>query len=93
MLAGFGGMVTFACRGGLDAARRVADRVRLVANAPSLGGVESLLSLPVYTSHAYLTPDERRAVGVGDDLVRLSIGLEDAADLCADLDQALEAPA
>jgi cystathionine gamma-synthase len=89
MLSGFGGMVTFACRGGLEAARRVADRVRLVANAPSLGGVESLLSLPVYTSHAMFTAEERRAVGIGDDLVRLSLGLEDPSDLLADLDQAL----
>jgi cystathionine beta-lyase/cystathionine gamma-synthase len=86
-------MVTFACRGGFEAARRLADRVRLVANAPSLGGVESLVSLPVVTSHAYLTPEQRRAVGVTDDLVRLSVGLEDAADLRADLDQALGAPA
>jgi cystathionine gamma-synthase len=92
LLTGFGGMITFACRGGLEAARRVADTVRLVANAPSLGGVESLLSLPIYTSHAYLTPAERAACGVSDDLVRLSVGLEDAADLMADLDQALAAP-
>ncbi len=90
---GFGGMVTFGCAGGLPAARALADRVRLVANAPSLGGVESLLSLPLYTSHAYLSPEERSATGVSDDLIRLSIGLEDAADLRADLDQALGAPA
>jgi len=90
---GFGGMVTFRCAGGLAAARALADRVRLVANAPSLGGVESLLSLPLYTSHAYLSPEERSATGVTDDLIRLSIGLEDAADLRADLDQALGATA
>jgi cystathionine gamma-synthase len=89
MLSGFGGMVTFACRGGLAAARRVADGVRLVANAPSLGGVESLLSLPLYTSHAMFSDAERREAGIGDDLVRLSLGLEDPADLLADLDQAL----
>jgi cystathionine gamma-synthase len=85
-------MVTFACRGGLEAARAVADRVRIVANAPSLGGVESLLSLPVFTSHAYLSPTERAACGVTDDLIRLSVGLEDAPDLIADLDQALRSP-
>ncbi len=89
MPTGSGGMVTFACRGGLDAARRVADRVQLIANAPSLGGVESVLSLPLYTSHSYLSPAERAAIGVTDDLVRLSVGLEDAADLCRDLDRAL----
>jgi cystathionine beta-lyase/cystathionine gamma-synthase len=89
MPGGTGAMVTFACRGGAAAARRVADRVRLVANAPSLGGVESLLSLPALTSHAHFTPEERAAAGIGDDLVRLSVGLEDAKDLLADLDQAL----
>lgn len=87
--AGSGGMVTFACRGGLAAARAVADRVKLIAHAPSLGGVESVLSLPLYTSHAALSSSERAAIGIGDDLVRLSVGLEDAADLCADLDRAL----
>lgn len=85
------GLVTFACRGGLPAARALADRVRLIAHAPSLGGVESLLSLPVLTSHAMFTPEERAAAGIGDDLVRLSVGLEDADDLWADLDQALAA--
>ena len=90
---GYGGVVTFGCAGGLAAARSLADRVRLVTNAPSLGGVESLLSLPLYTSHAYLSPEERSATGVTDDLIRLSIGLEDAADLRADLDQALGASA
>ena len=92
MTGGTGSMVTFACRGGLAAARGVADRVRAIANAPSLGGVESLLSLPIYTSHAAFTPEERRAAGISDDLVRLSVGLEDAADLLADLDGALRAP-
>jgi cystathionine beta-lyase/cystathionine gamma-synthase len=86
-------MVTFACRGGLAAARRLADGVRLIANAPSLGGVESLVSLPIYTSHATTPPAERAASGVSDDLVRLSLGLEDPADLVADLDRALGAGA
>ncbi len=85
------GMVTFACAGGLSAARAVADRVRLIANAPSLGGVESLLSLPVYTSHARFSPEERAAAGIDDDLVRLSVGLEEPDDLWSDLDQALGA--
>ena len=92
MPGGYGGMVTFACRGGVAAARAVADRVRLVANAPSLGGVESLLSLPHLTSHAGLTPAERATAGITDDLVRLSVGLEEPEDILADLDQALSAP-
>src|SRR5205085_10048230 len=89
MPGGFGSVVTFACRGGLAAARAVADRVRLVGNAPSLGGVESLLSLPVYTSHAQIPAAARAEAGIGDDLVRLSVGLEDPEDILADLDQAL----
>ena len=92
-MSGFGFMVTFECRGGLEAARKVAERVALIGNAPSLGGVESLLSLPVYTSHAYLTPAERAACGVGDGLVRLSVGCEDLGDLQADLERALGSPA
>ena len=83
------GLVTFACAGGVAAARAVADRVRLIMNAPSLGGVESLLSLPVFTSHAMFTPPERAAAGITDDLVRLSVGLEDIDDLWKDLDHAL----
>lgn len=83
------GLVTFGCAGGLAAARGVADRVRRIANAPSLGGVESLLSLPVLTSHAMFSPEERAAAGITDDLVRLSVGLEDLDDLWQDLDQAL----
>jgi cystathionine beta-lyase/cystathionine gamma-synthase len=86
---GPGSVVTFALKGGAAAARRVADRVRLVLNAPSLGGVESLLSLPVHTSHAMFTPAERAEAGITDDLVRLSVGLEDPADLWADLDRAM----
>ena len=82
------GLVTFGCRGGVAAARRLADSVRRIANAPSLGGVESLLSLPVFTSHAMFTPEERAAAGITDDLVRLSVGLEDLDDLWQDLDQA-----
>ncbi len=88
-MSGYGFMVSFDCRGGLAAARRVAESVRVIAHAPSLGGVESLLSLPIYTSHAYLTPAERAACGVGDGLVRLSVGCEDLGDLQADLDRAL----
>lgn len=83
------GLVTFGCAGGQAAARRLADRVRVIANAPSLGGVESLLSLPVLTSHAAFSPEERAAAGITDDLVRLSVGLEEADDLWRDLDQAL----
>jgi cystathionine beta-lyase/cystathionine gamma-synthase len=59
--------------------------------APSLGGVETLVSMPLYTSHRALTPEQRLAVGISPGFVRLALGIEDAADLMADLDQALAA--
>jgi cystathionine beta-lyase/cystathionine gamma-synthase len=85
---GFGGMVTLDLG---SKAKAVAFRrkVRLFVPAASLGGVESLVSLPLETSHAYASADQRRAEGVADGLVRLSVGIEDAADLVADVKQAL----
>ena len=84
-----GSMIAFHCAGGGDAAIRFCESVALIANAPSLGGVESLVSLPRFTSHAAMSPDERTAAGITDDLVRLSIGQEDPDDLWADIDAAL----
>jgi cystathionine beta-lyase/cystathionine gamma-synthase len=89
LLDGFGGMVSMVVRGGDEAALRVVNRLRLLSVAPSLGGVESLVSMPRYTSHEALTPDQRRALGIDDGFVRLSLGVEDAADIIADLEQAL----
>ncbi|MGD1993666.1 MAG: aminotransferase class I/II-fold pyridoxal phosphate-dependent enzyme [Anaerolineae bacterium] len=88
---GFGGMLSFELRGGLTAARRVLQRVSLSFVAPSLGGVESLITRPATTSHASLTPAERAAQGVSDSLVRVSVGIEATEDLIADFDQALNA--
>lgn len=88
-MSGSGGMVTFAVHGGLDGARRVFDRLALIQRAASLGGVETICSLPVLTSHYGVGADELAASGVTDDMVRLSIGLEHPDDLIADLDQAL----
>lgn len=85
------GLVTFVVAGGAAGARRVADGVRMIANAPSLGGVESLVSIPAFTSHAALSAAEREAAGIPDGCIRLSVGLEDPEDLWADLDQALGA--
>jgi cystathionine beta-lyase/cystathionine gamma-synthase len=87
---GSGGMLAFVVRGGDDAAVRVMERFRLVAVAPSLGGVESLASMPRFTSHAAMTPAERNAAGIADGFIRLSVGVEDAPDLKADLEQALD---
>jgi cystathionine beta-lyase/cystathionine gamma-synthase len=91
LLDGTGGMLAFELRAGAPAAERLVASLELVHAAPSLGGVESLVSLPARSSHAGLSPEERHALGIGDGLVRLSVGLESPEDLEADLVQALEA--
>jgi len=90
-MAGFGGMVSMVLQGGIAAAERFYDRLELVARAASLGGVESLVSLPVHTSHHGFTDDQLRAAGIDPGTVRLSLGVEDAADVIADVEQALAA--
>jgi cystathionine gamma-synthase/methionine-gamma-lyase len=92
-MSGGGGMVSFVFDGDATQTAAVIDRLRLFAIAPSLGGVESLVTQPVTTSHHDLAPDERERRGIVGGLVRLSIGIEDPDDLIADLDQALAAPA
>ncbi|HEX6938541.1 MAG TPA: aminotransferase class I/II-fold pyridoxal phosphate-dependent enzyme [Longimicrobiales bacterium] len=87
---GFGGMVSFVVRGGDEAAVRVLGRLRIPSVAPSLGGVETLVSMPRYTSHAALSREERHALGIDDGFIRMSVGVEDFADLRDDLAQALE---
>jgi methionine-gamma-lyase len=86
---GFGSMLAFDLRGGLPAARRFCDGVRLFLLAASLGGTESLVVLPIYTSHYRMSPRELAAAGVGPGTVRVSVGLEDPKDLIEDLKQAL----
>jgi len=86
---GFGGMLTFTVDGGLDACRRIYDRFDLVGRAASLGGVETICSLPVLTSHHGMGSDALAAAGVTDGMLRLSVGLEAVEDLIADLDKAL----
>jgi methionine-gamma-lyase len=88
-MRGFGAMLAFEAKGGLAAARRFCDRVRVFLLAASLGGVESLVILPVYSSHYNMSAPELRAAGVEPGTVRVSIGLEDPADLIEDLRQAL----
>ncbi|QCF25369.1 trans-sulfuration enzyme family protein [Hydrocarboniclastica marina] len=87
---GFGGMLSIEVDGDRDAASRVADNLRVFVLAPSLGGTESLVGQPCTTSHHDLTPEERQRLGIGDNLLRLSVGLEDAGDLIDDLKQALD---
>jgi cystathionine gamma-lyase/cystathionine beta-lyase/cystathionine gamma-lyase/homocysteine desulfhydrase len=88
-MSGFGGMLAFDM-GSIDAAKRVVERVRLFALAESLGGVESLIGHPASMTHASVPPDQRAALGLTDGLVRISAGIEDVADLQADLAQALD---
>ncbi len=88
-MSAFGGMVTLVLEGGLAAAERFYDRLRLVARAASLGGVESLASLPLHTSHHGLPEHELSEAGIDPGMVRLSVGVEDADDLIADVEQAL----
>jgi len=87
---GFGGMLTIEVKGDGAAATRVAERLRLFALAPSLGGTESLVTQPCTTTHHGLPPEERARRGISDSMLRLSIGLENVEDLIADLEQALQ---
>jgi len=88
-MSGYGGMVTFDLDGRYDRAERVYDRLQVIKRAASLGGIESLISMPVLTSQWGHTDDQLEAAGVTRGMLRLSVGLEDSADLIADLDQAL----
>lgn len=89
MQNGFSGIVTFFVKGGLDEARRFAENCRIFTLAESLGGVESLVDHPGLMTHAGIPPAQRKALGIDDSLLRLSVGIEDVADLIDDLDQAL----
>jgi cystathionine beta-lyase/cystathionine gamma-synthase len=89
-MAGGSGMVTFEVEGTGDDARRVSEAMRMFTLATSLGGVESLVSIPVLTSHAMISAELRRKMGVTEQMVRLSVGIESVEDLIADLERALE---
>ncbi|MBI2941024.1 MAG: PLP-dependent transferase [Chloroflexi bacterium] len=89
-MKGFGGMIAFELKGGLDAGRGLMNAVRLCTLAVSLGDVRTLISHPASMSHAKVPRERRVAAGISDGLVRLSVGLEDAADLIGDLGNALE---
>lgn len=89
LLNGFGGMLSLRLAGGSEAAAGLLDALRLPYVAPSLGGVETLITRPVTTSHAGMSPADRERLGITGELVRVSCGIEGAADLIADFDQAL----
>jgi cystathionine gamma-lyase len=88
---GFGGMVSIDLKADLAGTRRFLETVRIFALAESLGGVESLIEHPAIMTHATIPPATRAQLGIGDNLVRLSVGIEDVADLRADLARALAA--
>jgi cystathionine beta-lyase/cystathionine gamma-synthase len=86
---GFGGMLSFELRGGVEAAERFLEKVTLPAHAASLGGTESLIVRPAAATHGGVAPEERARSGISDALIRFSVGLEDVEDLVEDLDEAL----
>jgi len=87
---GYGGMLSFELDGGADAADRFLENVQLPLVAPSLGGVESLVTIPARTSHLGLTPEDRAVMGIGDGLIRVSIGIEGTDELVDDIRQAVD---
>jgi methionine-gamma-lyase len=86
---GFGALIAFELEGGIDAGRRVLDGVALISHAVSLGDVRSLITHPASTTASTMPADDRRAAGIADGLLRLSLGIEDERDLIADLDRAI----
>jgi methionine-gamma-lyase len=88
-MTGYGGMIAFEVKGGIEAGARLMDRLRLCALATSLGDVRTLISHPASTTHSVISRESRELQGVTDGLVRLSVGLEDVQDIVADLEQAL----
>ncbi len=88
-MSGFGGVVTFDIQGGLETAKRFLDNLRLCFIAPSLGGVETLITHPAIVSYYHETRERRYELGITDTLIRLALGVEDVEDIMGDLDQAL----
>ena len=88
-MSGFGGMISIYLKGGMAQVKRLLDRLHIFTLAESLGGVESLVSHPATMTHASLSPTLRRSLGITDNLLRLSVGIESAEDLLRDLDHAL----
>jgi cystathionine beta-lyase/cystathionine gamma-synthase len=87
---GFGGLMSIELAGGAEAADRFIRRLRMITHASSLGGVDTLVIEPRFSSHAHMTSEERAAIGIPDGFLRLSIGIENADDIIADIAQALQ---
>jgi len=88
-MTAFGGMVSFELAGGLTEANRFQQKLKIISSALSLGGVESLISSPILTSHRYLSAEERKHLGINESLLRLSVGIEHIEDIVSDIDAAL----
>jgi cystathionine gamma-lyase len=86
-MRGFGGMLSFELKGGLEEAVKFVESLKIFALAESLGGVESLIELPALMTHASLSKEEREKVGIKDSLIRVSVGIEDVEDLIEDLEK------
>jgi cystathionine beta-lyase/cystathionine gamma-synthase len=89
LMDGYGGMMAIELAGGAAAAEKFLRKLKIVRHAPSLGGVDSVVSEPRFTSHTHFTADERAEAGIPDGFLRLSIGIESAQDLIGDIEQAL----
>ena len=89
-LDGFGGMLSFEIKGGVEPAKRFMEKTHLPIIAPSLGGIETLLTRPAATSHSGMSPEERAKMGIADSLIRVSVGIESTEDIITDFQQALE---
>jgi len=87
---GFSGMLSFELKGGIKAAKNFLNKVKIPTIAPSLGGVETLITRPATTSHSGMTPEDREKIGITDSLIRLSVGIEAAEEIIEDFDQALK---
>ena len=90
MKKGFGGLVGFGIKGGLEAGKKFIDSVKLLSHLANIGDAKSLVIHPASTTHQQLSPEEQEATGVTADYIRLSVGLEDVEDIKADIDQALQ---
>jgi cystathionine beta-lyase/cystathionine gamma-synthase len=84
-------MLSFELKGGVDGAERFIQNTTLPISAPSLGGVETLITRPATTSHSGMSPEDRQALGISDSLIRVSVGLEATEDLIEDFERALKA--
>jgi len=85
----YGGVTSFKLRGTLKDSSRFLKKLKIIRAAPSLGGAETMASIPVVSASKYIPPEERKKVGITESLVRLSVGLENVEDLIEDIDQAL----